>query len=117
MSDFTPTKAWARRNLKAVEELIEFYEKLHGFSTYNMGECPLCHAVRDTWGDRNCHKCPWVVFAKEEAGAYQCEARNFRRDRAYQRLPRLYGWRTRLKNFIAGKTVWDKKTRKFKRAA
>lgn len=105
MSDFTPTKIWARRNLKAVEELIEKYQ------TNISGHCPLCEATKDKDG---CDDCPWTVFT----GGHCTDTGNyFRRDPIHKRLCRLYGWRIRLKNFIAGKTVWDKKMKKFRRAA
>lgn len=106
MSDFTPTKAWARQNLKAVEQLIREYRVGE-----EKGNCPLCCVNRSNDASA-CPICPWKIFKGAD-----CHDLSYEDTPIPDRLPRLYGWRIRLKNFISGKTVWDKKTQKFRRAA
>lgn len=88
MAKFKTSKTWAKRNLKAVDKLIDEYKG----KSYHVW-CPLCIAAKD-----NCDKCPWVVFGR---GICDIEA-NFRSDPIPSRLHRLYGWRVRLKNIIKG---------------
>ena len=93
------TKTWAKRTLKAVNELIGQYKT----DTYTgaANECPFCMAVNrfnegKPWGDNTqCFKCPWMVFRD-----LRCTDFQYQRDPIALRLRRLYGWRKRLENMI-----------------
>lgn len=100
-SKFKLTKAWARKNLKAVEKLIKHYKGSQTISS----NCPLCAA------NGNCNKCPWIIFTGKECnislndkrGADRKDIERIRAIRKYpmkQRLSRHYGWKRRLQNII-----------------
>jgi len=103
-----PTLTWAKRTLKAVEELIGQYKD--GTHDGGTARCPLCIIARfDKYGRVNCKKCPWVIFKgytcmeipNEEKSNYGYS--NYRYYSYYPvplRLRRLYGWRLRLQNMI-----------------
>ena len=105
------TVTWARRTLKAVDELIgQYKDGTHrGAST-----CPFCKITGRIkegkhQGDGNCRKCPWLIFrgypcARGIAGAGNVPGLriySYQADPIPLRLRRLYGWRVRLKNIIA----------------
>ena len=97
-TDFKPTKIWAKRTLKAVDELIEAYKT----ATHDNISCPLC-VLGTTWSIRMnddtdnspCKYCPWLVF---KGGS--CLELKYKRASISKRISRLYGWRTKLRNII-----------------
>jgi len=104
-----PTLTWAKRTLKAVDELIGQYKD--GTHNTRPGDCPFCIQVDrfgkdNSWGDDDkCVDCPWMVFGKRHCcagGQYYPPSS----EAPYHQIPiplrlrRLYGWRKRLENMI-----------------
>ena len=99
------TKTWAKKMLKAVNEVVGRYKK--GERNDGGDACPLCITAND-----DCKVCPWVVFTKHSClGLYMDDmtigseytADSYKSKTIPKRLPRLYGWRKRLTNIIERK--------------
>lgn len=84
------TKTRAKKFLRACDELIEAYKKDPNGRGHSSG-CPLCHIALN-----NCVNCPWLIFNEEYCSIEAHYNRIINKDR----LPRLRGWKVKLKNII-----------------
>ena len=107
-----PTKAWAKKYLPAVRELIKFYEALEAGDEFPLDGCPLC--VKDKEfsnaivGEKRCIKCPWVVYeSRVKVNKLHCPCPNsdyhFRTDNGFgsgtalvTRIKRLKRWERKM---------------------
>lgn len=102
MSEYKPSKRWARLFLPAVNKLIKHYEQFDGDSTgrdftYPFS-CPLCD-VDDKYLC-SCLHCPWYVLEKR-SGCMDSKTGRYFEYTIRQRLTRLRRWKREMKEMLA----------------